>query len=379
VSSDQFKPVGVFDLKVWDVASGELRHTFIHASEGLNVSTDHFALSADGSTLAFEDNSARRPMQVKMAEMRDERHTFEVAYNMSPGLCRVKFWNVPQWKEIGVVDGGPPLVFSPDGKTLITGAQRWKDPSAKVWDAATGRLRAEFDSGGPWVKPLTFSPDGNFLAIGATMRQSLYELSSGRKWMVAAEGYGDHAPVFSPDGGLLFPNGLPRGTPSLNMNQAFPCYDVSALPPRRVELGDGQVVTQPIRLNEPLLIISAAARRYAAFGEADGRGVRTVVVRDLPDRKELCRFTVIGLREARFSPEGRWLSVWAGRELQLLDPATGRAHVTVPTPEPVWDGPRWRFSPDGKLLAVTYTKGSASDPDVSERPRTVDLWDVQPR
>ncbi|TXT24193.1 MAG: hypothetical protein FD138_3108 [Planctomycetota bacterium] len=42
-------------------------------------------------------------------------------------------------------------------------------------------------------------------------------------------------------------------------------------------------------------------------------------------------------------------------EMQLLDPATTRVLVTIPSPGPTWGNYSWRFSSDGNTLAVHDT------------------------
>jgi WD40 repeat protein len=398
VTSGERKPVTVFDLKAWDVATGRTHGIIPYISESINGSTEHFALSPDGKMLATLDNSERLPMQVKASKMLfDGRHEVETFYNASPGLPRVRLWSVPDWKETGVLDGGSHLVFSPDGTALATGSRDWRVPVAKLWDTATKELRAELDGKAQWVKPMTFSPDGKFLAISGREEETLWELGNRKKWMVPVKNGGSRAPAFSPDGGLLFPNGLPSGHPSRNMNVEFPCYDVSSLPPRRLELGEGQFVVQPLTLNEPRLLVSLATMRYAAFGQAGEQGHRTIVLHSLPDRRVLGQSTVNGLDRAEFSPDGRWLALLVGRhaelpggqgtqyrmEIQLLDPATARVLATVPSPGQTWGNHGLTFSADGRSLAVYYRTGSnvsrPGDPDPSDRPMNIEVWEVWPR
>jgi hypothetical protein len=66
------------------------------------------------------------------------------------------------------------------------------------------------------------------------------------------------------------------------------------------------------------------------------------------------------------------------QEFQLLDSGTGTVVRAIPTPGSLWNA-RWRFSPDSRALAVWYKKGRSTDPNIFERPMTVDLWDVPGR
>ena len=126
VTSDRHKPVGVFDLKVWIVASGEVYATIPYISEHTSTLNHDFTISRDGRTLAFLDNAARLPMRLEPFawSMLTGGSIIELKgmFNASPGLPRVKVWDVLQWKEMATLDGGSPMVFSPDGQTLVTGA-----------------------------------------------------------------------------------------------------------------------------------------------------------------------------------------------------------------------------------------------------------------
>jgi hypothetical protein len=242
------------------------------------------------------------------------------------------------------------------------------------------------------VKPVTVSSDGKLLAVGGSQDETIWELATGKKWGIAAKTPALGTPVFSLDGTRLFTNGLPRGNPSSNMNLDFACYDVTTLPPRQFDLGEEPLVVQPINGHEPVLLVSPVAGWYLSLGAADLDGHRSVFLRSLTDRRELGRFTVTGLIDNGLSPDGRSLALWAGRqtestsdhpggyvqEFQLLDSRTGTVVRAIPTPGSLWNA-RWRFSPEGRALAVWYKKGRSTDPNIFERPMTVDLWDVPGR
>ncbi|WP_406694292.1 WD40 repeat domain-containing protein [Singulisphaera sp. Ch08] len=378
VGSDRHKPVSVCDLKVWVVATGEEYATFSHISESSNASTNFFALSRDGKLLAFLDNSERLPMEVKTSKMIvDGQIEFTVAFNQSKGLPRVKLWDVHGWKERATVDGGAPLVFSPDDTRLVTGARDWHDSTAKVWDTATGKPGVEFDTGAPWVKPLSFSPDGKYLAIGTSRKQELYELASGRRWPVPTAEHRDNAPVFSTDGRVLFPGGLPRIDSHLVDARGYSCYDVTNLPPIRLELAAGE------------LIVAPNGRRYAALlGKRFSDDSLTLSLCDLPAMREIGRVDALGLKSAWYSPDGSWLFLLIRRndvfEIRVLDPTMTLVTATIPLRGHYSSGTcGWNFSPDGKSLALYYRTGSnisrPGEPEPSDRPLNVEIWELPTR
>lgn len=387
VASDRSRPLIVHDLKVWEVATGELRGTFEYVAEHLNEGS--FALSPDGRRLAFVDNSARLPLDVKTGKITFERgREAEIARNANPELPRVKLWDVAAWKEIAVVDGGLPLAFSPDGATLASGDRDWRTPVAKLWNARTGERLLELERPAPGLSPLVFSPDGRFLGSGEFPEKSLWDLADGRRWALAVEGTGltSRQPAFSPDGKLFFPKGLPWMNPSIGQPEEYACFDLSKLPPMRLDLGPGQ------------LIISPDGYRYAAvLGRAGSGDPRGLNIYELPACRLVFEMEVSGLDGASFSPDGGRLALLTVRdvpkaeggearsqwEIQLIDPATGAERATVPLSGETWGNHGWKFSSDGNRLAVYYQTGSnlsvPGDPSPSDRPMTVEVWDLPRR
>ena len=113
------------------------------------------------------------------------------------------------------------LVFSPDGRWLVSGTEGGK---IQMWDVATGEALVAFaeptvraDQGG--IFAVAFSPDGTLLAAGAHTQVHLWEVDTGNKLLsistVHKRGnmtfHGSPEPlVFSPDGAVLV-NGLDHG------------------------------------------------------------------------------------------------------------------------------------------------------------------------
>jgi RNA polymerase sigma factor (sigma-70 family) len=116
--------------------------------------------------------------------------------------------------------------FSADGKTVAIANQcadfgdpaaRGNEPKVKVWEVATGRLLAEFDSGGP----VALSPDGKILATvgdkqpGAppiSPKVRLWDVATGQELrqldtVVEAFSFFGLPLAFSPDGKLLATGG----------------------------------------------------------------------------------------------------------------------------------------------------------------------------
>jgi hypothetical protein len=86
-------------------------------------------------------------------------------------LGRIYFWRSSTGKRMRESDRFPGdvpaygLAFSPDGKVLATGDV--SEPVLRLWEVASGRLRAEFKGHEGAVMSVAFSPDGSLLASGS--------------------------------------------------------------------------------------------------------------------------------------------------------------------------------------------------------------------
>ena len=99
-----------------------------------------------------------------------------------------------------VVSGGEPAVHSPDGARILTASA---DHSAKLWDAASGKLLASFAHQDE-VFQAEFSPDGaRILTASRDKTAKLWDAASGK--LIASFDHQDglyHA-AFSPDGARI--------------------------------------------------------------------------------------------------------------------------------------------------------------------------------
>lgn len=158
------------DLKLWSAETGEEIYTYSGHTDWIEDVT----FSPDGRLLAttapFLDMTAR----IIAVDTGDE------------------LW------QLAHPAGASEVVFTPDGRHLITGAD---DGVVRIWDPTTGSLVQSIDVGVS-VKALAVSPDGSRLAVGTTdTTASIWELATGTRLITLAGHTGLVWEVaFSPDG-----------------------------------------------------------------------------------------------------------------------------------------------------------------------------------
>jgi aminoglycoside phosphotransferase (APT) family kinase protein len=160
-------------IKVWDVATGQLRRTLLgHEARVYSVGFD-----PSGSRLVSA--SADKTAIV---------------------------WDVASGKILHVLRGHREnvrcAVFRSDGETIVTGS--W-DGSLRGWDVRTGQTYAQFPTRAGWITRVAFSPDSRWVAVGGTSGQAeVWDYDSGRMIQKYQSKFGPILSVaFSPDGWRL--------------------------------------------------------------------------------------------------------------------------------------------------------------------------------
>jgi WD40 repeat protein/serine/threonine protein kinase len=235
------------------------------------------------------------------------------------------------------------VAFAPDGQTLATGSD---DTTLRLWDAATGRQKAELPERGSAVLGVVFAHAEKFLLSGG---------GDGvlRVWDIAAR---------TEQTELAFPNGNLRritlspddGTVAVaSGNQGIELWELASRTARRKLAGHHGTI---------LAIAFSPDGKTLATGDTSGR----IRLWNPISGEEEADFEAdpLGVRALAFSPDGQTLaSVGSGdKDVKLWQVATRQQSATIAGIE---NGPlNVTFSPDGRLLASGSRGG------------TVKIWEL---
>ncbi|MEU4500473.1 serine/threonine-protein kinase [Streptomyces sp. NPDC024089] len=179
---------------LWDVNSRSEKPR-AHFTQEVRV-TD-MAFSPDGRTLASvgDDSEKRSYPNNEPAKLWDLTRIDPRPYGQGD----------PR-RNLALEDVTYAVAFSPDGKTLATGGP---GGDVRLWDVATGRLKATLANRLLEARDLAFSPDGRSLAVTADGGVLLWNLAARKPSAILTDddtGYGDdeiRELAFSPDGRFL--------------------------------------------------------------------------------------------------------------------------------------------------------------------------------
>jgi RNA polymerase sigma factor (sigma-70 family) len=252
--------------------------------------------------------------------------------------------------------------YSPDGKLLAVSDY----DTIHLYDAATKAELRSWDEPGAGIKTLAFSPDSKVLATaGGAPKVLLWDVDTGKlRLEFAAHRSGTTYIVFSPDGTFLATTGHDRDPKRPDL-LATNDYSVRLWD---AKTGKETAVFQPAVIAENCVAFSPDSRLVAWCGLTGKVQVSTVVGREEvfahTEKAQGARWPITALD---LSPDGKVLAVGTEGVIKLFDVYAGKLLRTLAHEpkegQPIPDGRRVHFSPDGKTLASVGAYG-------------ITLWDV---
>jgi WD40 repeat protein len=274
VNSGTFSPDGKWVLtgskdntaRLWDTASGqEIRRFEGHSGDVFSV-----AFSPDGRWVLTrsEDDTAR-------------------------------LWDTASGQEIRRFERGEGAAFSPDGKVILTDAD--KGHAARLWDPASGQETQRFEGHSDDVTSVAFSPDGRFALTGSKDHTARLWDTAGGQEIRRFEGRADavRSVAFSIDGRLAL-------TGSGHAAQSWDTASGQEI--RRFEGHSGDVDS----------VAFSPDGRWVLTGSEDD----TARLWNTASGQEIRRFEGKGL--AAFSSDSKFVLTGRGQTAQLWDTASGQ-------------------------------------------------------
>jgi WD40 repeat protein len=362
----------------WEAATGKL----VHREKGLPGLPVGLAVSHDGGSLALAMGVGRAPTDPDATEMR---------------LYSVSGWKERRrWRAHDGDDGGRgSIVFSPDGKMIVTGGadgkvRRWDavtgkelgpamEPTQKhsqnvayldaatlvtfgaqstvnFWDAKTGKAKLAFTGTESPVQAVACSPDGRHVAVGGYDGIRVWEAASGNQVTHLRDGMLYVSCLqFSPDGKRLLSGDLYGGKARLWdwTNGGAPIRTFSgprslcsvAFSPdgQRIATGDEAGIVRVWALSTGKPVHTLEGQRI------EGPSSQVSTLAFTPDGQALfCSAAGHGIRH--------W-SLATGKEVRLIRPAS-LGHSNAVSALAISPGGRWGYSSSYDGSICVWAAGS---------------------
>lgn len=264
----------------------------------------------------------------------------------------------------GVESGLEAVVFTPDGKLLVTPTS--DGTGTLLWDTATRKRIAVLKYKEDILLGAAVSPDGRWLVVPAVWetdddvggRLQVWDLSTrSLERVVPSPAGGLTSAFFSADGKRLVTQGGLLGTPNIRTSAVV--WDTTSWRP----VGAPWMLDDEY-VDDRIITVSPDGKRLATIS-SDRRSVRVWSVDDRRPLGQPLRPAVGLISTLAFSPDGT-LAV-AGQEGRavLVDPASGAEQPALRLPD--GEPEAAEFSRDGRMLAVANSGGQTQLFDVASR------------
>lgn len=346
--------------KLWDTATGALRHEFQHRDRVWLV-----AFSRDGSKLLTicEDDSRRYWDVATGAELKDVTPAlgeFRLPWVSPGGELTASYGEDKRVIELrdasgavrrvleGHQAGVRRAVFSPDGETLASGG--W-DKSVRLWDVKGSKETRVLSGPTSFVSSLAFSPDGEWLAgVGGDLTVHLWEVRSGRH-----RGFGSHTShvdphSFGPGDSILLTASdnfihlwdIDKGHKTMSLEAHTGDINLVVFSPDRLLLASADTtVLNFAQFASGLNFLAENFEPYKTLKKLDAPNLVSPERRFCSDRTinlfDFRRKTMTPLRGhaseisvLAFSYDGKWLASAAGDGMvKVWNAETGKEHRTI--------------------------------------------------
>ena len=243
------------------------------------------------------------------------------------------------------------IAFSPDGARVVTASD---DETARIWDSTTGKTGAILSGHAGWVESAAFSPDGQRVVTASDDKTArIWNAETGDS-MFVLQGHADYVETaaFSQNG---------RRVVTASTDKTARIWDADTGRAIAVLAGHKGIVWSAVFSPDGRRIVTASTDKTARIWDAD-TGKPVSVLAGHED----------GINTAVFSPDGRRIVTASDdKTARVWDSGTGK---TIAVLSGHTDRVRWAaFSPDGRQV-VTVSVGS---PPGFGKDYTARVWDVE--
>lgn len=308
------------------------------------------------------------------------------------------------------------VVFTPDGRFLLTGGGIQKSPSSgapigllRIWDVATGKLLTTLNLS-QMVYSLRFSPDRKTLAIGMVTGVELWDWPSRKTKRLLSDVASDAK--YSPDG-KYFASGGPGGYSVYRWDaltgKSLPDWtespstlsDVAYSPDGKTIIGCGDYNFEPrgqvtwwntstgkivriLRVKSRLVpSVAISPNGATAIWTLDYGTHSKVEVWDTRQKRSVRTFDLFDMKgdvltgTLLFAPNGQWFAAYGGDNIYLHSPRGERRLRTLLPPKTAGGIRHVAISPDSRFIAGISSIQTITETTIGEAQGIIQLWDAK--